>query len=342
MNRLAILGVGALLCGASLCRTVLARDVAASERAFAPQAKALSPLERALEASLANGKPVLVLVTAPAPLLQPCQSRWLPDLMLAGGDPFLQALALVEVAFATREQLQAVLHRVNKERVEHAVVGLLETVDSRRVWTPIEVQAGPRCGARDDDAEQLGRQMEAAARELERHIFADRDATKRRARVARRGLTEEELEELRTSLATGERANSELMDRCAWCYREHALAHRRRAFGLRGSTFAGLAALRLVHRPPFGARWFQHDDERLRVDFLEQDDELERARLLLRANNSRPTRGSLTLLRPHPSDLPGGGAACCMGPCGTGFTPKASYRFLDEYTRALVSATDLD
>ena len=341
MKRLAILGVGALLCGASFPRVAFPRNVADSERQFAQRANAASPLERALEAGLANGKPVLVIVTAPAPIVQPCQSRWLPDVMLAGGDSFLHALALVEVAFATREQLRAVLHRVNQERAEHGEVGLLETIDSRRVWTPIEVQAGPWCGARDDDAVELGRQMEAAAREIERHIFANRDVTKRRARLARRGLGDEELEELRTSLATGECANSKLMDRCAWCYREHALAHRRRTFGVWNPTFVGIAALRLVDQPPFGARWFQRDGERLRIEFLERDDELERARLLLRASKAGPTRGSLTLFRPHPADVPGG-VMCCMGPCGTGFAPKASYRFLDEYTRALVTATDLD
>jgi hypothetical protein len=341
VKRLAIFGVGALLCGASFPQAALTAGVSNVEHLFAQRAIVTSPLERALEAALVNGKPVLVIVTDPAPILQPCASRWLPDVIVAGGDSLLQTLALVEVAFATREQLRAVLHAVNKERAEHGDVGLLETIASRRVWTPIEVEAGPRCAARDDDAKELGRQMEAVALELERHILADRAVTRRRARHARRGLSEEQLEELRTSLARKGRADLELMDRCAWCYRESVLEARGHELGAWGPTFVGLAALRLVDRPPFGARWFQRDDKRLRVDFLEQDDEIDRARLLLRARNAVPIRGSLTVLRPDPSDF-AGGRMCCMGPCGTGFTPKPSYRFLDEYTRALVSAADLD
>jgi hypothetical protein len=331
-----------VLCVAALLGVAApAQDVAPSERRLAESAKALSPLERALAASRTNGKPVLVIVTAPAPFSQPCQSRWLPDLMFAGGDSFLRALSLVEVAFATREQLRAVLHRVNEDRAESGEIGLLEEIHTRRVWTPIDVEPGPRCDARSDDAEELGRQMEAVAGELERHIFADRDATKRRASIARRGLAAEELEQLRSSLAKEWRADHVLMDRCAWCYREFVLEARGREFGVWNPTFVGLAALRLVDQPPYGARWFQLDGERLRVDFLERDDELERARLVQRARSAAPPRGALTIIRSDHSEasdrMPCGG-----GPCGTGFTPKASYRFLDEYTRALVSATDLD
>ena len=290
---------------------------------------ARTPLQLALAASRENGRPVLVFAVAPTVETRRCQSRWLADLLVAGGAEVLGDLALVELVFATVEQL-AELDAPIGHSPGSASAALLERIDGVLVWKPIPFRSDPWCGATTSSAEKLGPEMEHAARELREALRGDLLAARRRADFVRAKLPSKQLEVIRDSIGSNRNPGRDVIELGAWIYRAGDASSR---------AWEALLALigeeRFLQRPPLGARWFDLRSGELTVYFSDDDDELERARLAERAEAESPAFGKLEydLVRYD---------SCAGGPCGTGFASRRSYRFLNEYVRGLVLAPELE
>lgn len=290
---------------------------------------ARTPLQRALAASREHGRPVLVFAVAPTLEGRRCQSRWLADLLVAGGAEVLSDLALVELVFATVEQL-AELDAPIGPSDDGVVATLLERIDGVLVWKPIPFRSGPWCGATTTSAEKLGPEMERAARELRKVLRADFFAVRRRADFMRAKLSSKQLEAIRDSVEANLNPGRDVVELAAWIYCDSDTTSRAWE-----ALLALVAEERLLQRPPLGARWFHRRSGDLTVYFSDDDDELERARLIERAAAESPVLGKLEY---DVVALP----PCCGGPCGTGFGSRRSYRFLNEYVHGLVLAPELE
>jgi hypothetical protein len=323
-----------VLCVAALLGVAApAQDLPPSERRLTESAKALSPLERALAASRTNGKPVLVIVTAVE--AEACRGRWLTDWIEVGGERLFANLALVEVAFATREQLRACLPRERRVSAERGEVGLLDALGGECAWTPIENPTGTWCSSESRDGDAYANHVELFVAKLVEHLHALDGAIRERALLARRGLTADQVADLEVALSHARRAELEVQDRCAWVFRYEARLRGAAGFGAWEADMKFPTYERLLRRAPYGARWVSFDEERFSIEFLPADDELEREKLAARAPGLRSRA-----LGYAGQKLVGGG--CVAGPCGTGHFTRRSYEFLEEYTRALIGATDLD
>lgn len=288
---------------------------------------ARSPLKRALEASRAHCRPALVFAVAPTLEGRRCQSRWLADLLAAGDAEVLRDLALVELAFATVEQLAEIDAAVGLAR-RAGSAALFEWIEGALVATPIALSSDPWCGATIENPSKLGPEMERAAREMASALRGDRDAVRRRADVVRARLTSKELQSVRESIEADMNPGRDVIERGAWIYCEGDIHSR---------AWDALLALvgeeRLLRRPLLGARWFDSRPGELTVHFADFDGADERIRLVERASAERSAFGRLEVQVGFDSD-------CGGGPCGTGFSSTRSYRFLDEYVRGLVFAPE--
>jgi hypothetical protein len=302
-------------------------EVGANSKSMAQAARA--PLQLALAASRQHGRPVLVFAVAPTVEGRRCQSRWLADLLVAGGADVLSDLALVELVFASVEQL-AELDAPIGQSPSSASAALLERIDGVLVWKPIPFFSGPWCGATTADARRLGPEMELAARELRKALRADFFAVRRRADFVRAKLSTKQLEALRESAEANLNPGRDVVELGAWVYCDGDATSRAWE-----ALLALVAEERLLHRPPLGARWFDRRGGELTVYFSDHDDEFERERLVERAASESPVLGRLEYdLVAFPP--------CCGGPCGSGSVPKRSYRFLNEYVQGVVFAPELD
>jgi hypothetical protein len=332
MNSLAVVVVLGLAIGAQ----------SGGDRASSPPtqtvAPAATPLERALAAARVSGKPVLVIVVSPSTAVRTCRSRWLSDWLVVGGQRFLAELALVEMAFATRDQLQDALPRRRHAGAERGEIGLLDALDGECDWTPLESPEGSWCASSggSDTNGAYRKSVETLVALLSARLAAGDESTQRRASVARRGLSPRELAEVEASLLDPTHTPRPLVDRCAWMYRWSLQSKRRTGLGQFEQALAAAAGLRLLHQPPHGARWAAFTRTQQEVRYLSSDGAEDQALLEHRASLLRAP-----VLSPDPSGPPRP-LACSLGPCGTGFTSASSFVFLDEYTRVLVDATDLD
>jgi hypothetical protein len=340
MRACVVLWVGALLGGVAVARAVqfaqaveFAQAVAPSELRLVENLKARSPLERALETSRTNGKPVLVIVTAME--AQACRGRWLADWLEVGGERLLAHLSLVEVAFATREQLRACLPRERQASAERGEVGLLDALGAECDWTPIESPTGTWRPSEFRDGDAYADHTQRFAAKLVELLESLGDTAGERALLARRGLTAEQVADLELALSYSRRAELEVQDRCAWVFRYKAQARGVAGFGSWEADMKFPTYERLVRSAPHGARWVSFEDERFSIEFLPADDELERQQLAARAPNVRSR--ALIYVGQKPV-----GDGCASAPCGSGHFTRRSYEFLAEYTRALISATNLD
>lgn len=299
---------------------------------------AVTPLERALAAARVSGKPVLVIVVSASNVVRACRSRWLSDWLVVGGQRFLAELALVELSFATRDQLLAALPHRGRARAERGEVGLLDPLDGERDWTPLENPEGTWCATPDgpDTNGAYRKSVEMLVETISARLAASDETTQHRAAVARRGLSRSELVQLEASLLDPTHTPRPLIDRCAWIFRWSLQSRRRTGLGKFEQALAAAAGSRLLHESPYGARWAAFRGEQPSVRYLPSDGAHDRAVLEHRATLLR-----LRLLAPEPSGPPQP-LACSLGPCGTGFTSASSYVFFNEYTRVLVDATDLD
>jgi hypothetical protein len=294
-----------------------------------PDQAARTPLQLALAASRQHGRPVLVFAVAPTVEGRRCQSRWLADLLVAGGADVLSDLALVELVFASVEQL-AELDAPIGQSPSSASAALLERIDGVLVWKPIPFFSGPWCGATTARAERLGAEMELAARQLRKALRGDPDVVRRRADTVRSKLSPQQLDTIRDSIDSNLNPGRDIIERGAWIYRDRDTHSR---------AWEALLALigeeRFLQRPPLGARWFDLRSGELTVYFSDDDNEFERARLVERVRAECSTSGRLEYDLVHYDP-------CTGGPCGTGFASKRSYRFLNEYVHGLVLAPELE
>jgi len=323
-----------LLVSAFMCGVSCAQRTSGSAQATAAATKidVGSPLQRALAAARTNGLPVLVFVVAPECEARRCESRWLADLLALDESPAREDLALVEIAFATRAQLAAVLPTCMPTAAD-APLGLIDIVDGAPRWTPLHLRYGPWCGAGASDEASFLPNMRAAAAELRTALVGDPREFERRVESACSKLSAEERAVYSRMLANDARLEPDMLDRAAWLVRS---AIERGECGDRGLWRLRLALRgysRVVLRAPFGARWFVRRNDHIEIAFTSEDDETERARWLERIRLEGP-RGD-----PYSEPIRSGGA-CVLGPCGTGFAPQVSYRFLDEYVRGLVMTPD--
>lgn len=297
------------------------------------RSKVRSPLERALEAARTNGKPVLVIVTAPG--VEACRGRWLADWFEVGGQALFTQLSLVEVAFATRDQLRACLPRERQATADRGEVGLLDSLGGECDWTPIESATGTWCESEGRDGDAYGEHMQLFVASLAGLLDSCGDTSHARALIACRGLTAEQAADLAVAFTGARRAELEVQDRCAWVYRYEAQVRGAADFGSWGADLSMSTYERLWRRAPFGARWVSFDEHDISIEFLPADDAFERAQLSARAPDLRSRAlgyvGEKVIFD-----------ECVGGPCGTGHFTRRGYEFLGEYTRALISATNPD
>jgi len=300
-------------------------------------APAATPLERALAAARVSGKPVLVIVVSEDPAVRACRSRWLSDWLAVAEPWFRSELAFVEIAFATREQIGARLAEHRRGDVERGELGWLDPLDAELEWRPIESASGTWCVPREGPLKALeqGAAMSTLADQILMRTHGDEESTKRRALAARRSLNKAEFAKFEESLARPSEARSALVDRCAWLYRRSLRQKTFWGLGKFEDALAAAATARLIDSPPHGARWASFESERTNLQMLECDDADERELLMARA----------WALRAPALDAPGDRKRreeCALGPCGTSANLDSGYVFLNEYTRVLVDATDLD
>jgi hypothetical protein len=294
-----------------------------------------SPLDCAIEAARKSGKPVLVIVTGPDVRAQ--RGRWLADWMELGTDidvgvhRFTALLSLVELAFATPEQLRDALPSTLTARASRCAVGVLDllgpqpTLHTLAIADEDRVRSSSLTAREYGDAQDSIRSSVWCAVELS---IGKRTASQRR-RIAYENCSREERLAMKQALKKRSIPSYDLALRGAWwCFDECSS---------RSPVWQELAIAQQAafdKRAPFGARWAQFDGSAWSVQFEPQDDKRDCELLLQRASELNPLR--LVAAR---SDLRD---ACSGGPCGTGFSGEVSYAFLDQYTRVLVDATDLD
>lgn len=304
-----------------------------STQAVAPAA---TPLERALAAARVSGKPVLVIVTGPDVRAQ--RGRWLTDLLMLDGNGLYAQLALVEVAFATKRELLAVLPtelHASAQLCEAVLVDVLEGVPE-----VVSLFESSTCEAMADgpDSVDYCAGLRTLGAELEQCLFIMSLRTALvRERLARSRLTSAQLHDLELALADVHRADSDVAVCAAWCFHDSGLYGEARWSdgGPEGwrADIVNAARAEWERQAPYGARWALFDGVRWQVQALPGDDERDLQLLETRARDLDPRAISLsTVFESFP----------CNGPCGTGFSSRVACSFLDEYTRVLVDATDLD
>jgi hypothetical protein len=293
-------------------------------------APAATPLERALAAARVSGKPVLVIVTGPEVRAQ--RGRWLADWMDLGEERFTAHLPLAEIAFATRAQLRGVLPQSLATLADTCEVGVIDVLDPeprlRVVLTSDSVlQRAASLKVREYGAEQD--ELEWSVCWAVSYDVGPKSQARRRD-VAYARFSDDERSAMELALKNRQVSNHEFVIRGAWwCLNE--FRHLGRAVW---NDFAAAQRAVFDTRAPFGARWALFDGSSWSIQFEPQDDERERNLLQQRASELSSARivADRSQLR-H---------SCAAGPCGTGWTGEVSYAFLDEYTRVLVDATDLD
>ncbi|MBL8805160.1 MAG: hypothetical protein JNN27_24395 [Planctomycetes bacterium] len=296
-----------------------------------------SPLDCAIEAARTSGKPVLVIVTGPEVRAQ--RGRWLADWMDLGArldlgeQRFTAFLSLAEIAFATPEQLREALPAKLERPASFCAVGLLDVLGPEPTLHHLR-STGERTsrGASTAVAEYGGSQDSLRSNilfHLTRKIAGQ--SAPRRRRIAYEAFSRDERLAMKRALKKSSIPGYDLALRGAWwCFDECSS---------RSPVWQELAIAQQAafdKRAPFGARWAQFDGLAWSVQFEPQDDKRDCELLLQRAAELNPLR-----LFADWSDyrVSCGGVA---GPCGTGHTGEVSYSFLDQYTRVLVDATDLD
>lgn len=185
-------------------------------------APAATPLERALAAARVSGKPVLVIVTGPEVRAQ--RGRWLTDLLMLDGNGLYAQLALVEVAFATKRELLAVLPselHASAQLCEAVLVDVLEGVPE-----VVSLFESSTCEAMADgpDSVDYCAGLRTLGAELEQCLFIMSLRTALvRERLARSRLTSAQLHDLELALADVHRADSDVAVCAAWCFHDSGL-----------------------------------------------------------------------------------------------------------------------
>jgi len=294
-----------------------------------PPLAVANPLDSAIEAARKSGKPVLVIVTGPEVRAQ--RGRWLADWMELGGQRFTATLALAEVVFATSTQLRNAVPSKFSVHAENCAVGIVDVLDSEptlemvlHVRNAAELSTSAALMEYASDQDYVEGAIEIALT----HRVASQTGSWRR-RIAYENFSNEERVAMERALKAHSIPAYELALRGAWwCFHEHPW------YSTVGRSLAVAQRAALDEHAAFGARWAQFDGSAWSVQFEPQDDKRDCELLLQRASELNPLR-----LVADRSDLRDG---CSGGPCGTGFSGEISYAFLDEYTRVLVDATDLD
>jgi len=289
-----------------------------------------SPLDCAIEAARKSGKPVLVIVTGPDVRAQ--RGRWLADWMDLGEERFTAHLPLAEIAYATRAQLRGVLPQSLATLADTCEVGVIDVLDPEPRLRVVLTSDSVLQRAASLDAREYGSQQH----DLELSICwtlsydFDRKSRARRRSLAYKRFSHDERSAMELALKRHQVSNHEFVIRGAWWYLDEFRYLSWRVW----DDFAAAQSAVFATRAPFGARWALFDGSSWSIQFEPQDDERERNLLQQRA----PELSSARLIADR-SQLRDG---CSSGPCGTGFSGEISYAFLDEYTRVLVDATDLD
>lgn len=303
-----------------------------SPRVEAHVAPTPTPLDEALAAASLAGKPVFVMVVAPSLEERRRQARWFDDLLEVGDANLLEDLALVEVACATRGQIEARLgHNVRLEADEE--LGLFEEVDGRWTWQPIALTVRSRWGSDLSWAPTLERQLKRTADELRAVLRGSDEQFARRLALSRSRLEVGEVETCDELVVHHNRPSRILCDRGAWIFRAAVDVDPDRRGHLRALAHRVVEA-RLIAHAPFGARWVNGYPDRSEVEFASRDDAEERRAYEARADEVRALGTALRAFRPVVDTCAGG------GPCGTGFTDKFSHKFLEHYVRYLVMVPD--
>jgi hypothetical protein len=295
-----------------------------------------SPLDCAIEAARTSGKPVLVIVTGPEVRAQ--RGRWLADWMELGSDldygtqRFPAAMSLVEIAFATPEQLRDAVPSKFAVHAERCAVGILDVLDpDPKLSIVLHVRNVAELSA-NSAVHEYASEQDSVEGSIEFALTYSivRESGPRRRRIAYGNLSRSERPALKRALKERSVREHQLALRGAWWILDDSAV----PFRSLREYFAAAQCAAFDKRAPFGARWAQFDGSAWSVQFEPQDDKRDCELLLQRASELNPLR-----LVADRSDLRD---ACSGGPCGTGFSGEVSYAFLDQYTRVLVDATDLD
>ncbi|MBL8805161.1 MAG: hypothetical protein JNN27_24400 [Planctomycetes bacterium] len=293
-----------------------------------------SPLDCAIEAARKSGKPVLVIVTGPEVRAQ--RGRWLADWIdlgayAPGRHRFTALLSLVEIAFASPQQLRDALPSTLSTRASNCAVGVLDLLGPQPVLHSVWVADGLRArGSSLSDGEYGDAHDSVCAHvSVALELSIGKRTAPQRRRIAYGNFSREGRLAMQLALEKRSVPSYDLALRGAWwCFDEcHSLSPVWR-------ELASAQQAAFDKRAPFGARWAQFDGSAWSVQFEPQDDKRDCELLLQRASELNPLR-----LVADRSDIE---LSCSGGPCGTGHTGEVSYSFLDQYTRVLVDATDLD
>jgi hypothetical protein len=296
-----------------------------------------SPLDCAIEAARKSGKPVLVIVTGPEVRAQ--RGRWLADWMDLGNrldlgeQRFTAFLSLAEIAFATPEQLREALPARLERPASFCAVGLLDVLGPEPTLHHLRSEGENISRGASTTVAEYGDSQYSLQSNIVFHLtrkIAGQSAPRRR-RIAYEAFSRDERLAMKRALKKSSIHEHDLALRGAWWCLD--------VCSPRSPVWETVAMAQLAafdKRAPFGARWAQFDGSAWSVQFEPQDDKRDCELLLQRAAELNPLR-----LFADWSDyrVSCGGVA---GPCGTGHTGEVSYSFLDQYTRVLVDATDLD
>jgi hypothetical protein len=287
-------------------------DAPSPDGVVAGSGRAYSPLERALQASRASGKPVLAFVPGDS---IPSLGWVVAELLAVGGDDLYASLALCEPCFASDVQLRAIVG--GEEPLGSA--GLLELRGDSWTWRSIRLEC-PRETERD-----VRTAAERNAQALREDLAGETQLAKTVAH-ARSVLPGPWLVEFEAKLARGRSPSDADLLRGA----PLALAGRHR-----GTSSARLAALMrdALHRRPIrGARWARYEG----CGWSEVE-ELQDDSALVRDDLSRLSFGQALLARDElgwpvagpPPDY----TSQLMTLCGIAHVPEVSERFLMVYTQ---------
>jgi hypothetical protein len=281
-----------------------AGDAAGSGRAY-------SPLERALRASLASGKPALAFVPGAS---VPSLGWVVAELLAVGGDDLYASLALCEPCFASDEQVRSVVG--GEEPLGGA--GLLELRGLSWSWRPIHLESSHETSG---DSRSVAERNAQALREA----LAGETQLVKTVEQARRVLPQAWVVEFEAKLAR----NRSLSD--ADLLRGAPLAL---ASGRAADSSARLAALMrdaLSRRSIRGARWARYGGcGYSEVEELPDDSALVRDDLVrLSLGRSLLSRDEFgwPLAGPSPDFRP------LMTLCGMAHVPTLSEKFLMVYTQ---------
>jgi hypothetical protein len=273
-----------------------------------------SPLERTLEKARASGKPVLALVEREGDAWSSI-GRWIADVIAAGDEVFIAALALCEPVFATREQVRGVLPPA--VLVEGS--GLIELDDSGVHWTPIGIEDWYPARFNEMSRERARAALTAETLQFE---LAGEDRLRRRAERARNTLPSEFRRHLIERMDAGDTLPAGDLIRGAAL----VLSHRRWRDHIEGLAVRHRSEL--LARPLPGSRWAkEYGCATSTVEFLAEDDDGIRCDLEAMVNGEpRPARDERNRPLPQPPPERVGFV------CGMGRSSDISDRFLLLYT----------